>query len=551
MKTLAPMTLAALLVPAALTGCDTEAARSVGEAGVDPGLMTKGGAFGKADASIEAIIVDFEFDGTVLASSSFNARGKVEDQLLYTIGHLNGDNSVGRLDQLEVTDIETRSENGMVRISYHAKLPVAWGDRDFVPDSYRFTLPADISFAGQDAFTDKYNHDCVDFGAHDVTPGSMWYYYRPERSGCELDAADVVETTASLTVSPVNTTGKYPEYHKVWEDDVLSVVAVFGKYEDGATSSSDAGISAYNRFTRAIDDELGRFDLSTIPTDVPFSPGVNTPEIVYTAALPDGKAVEVTVMLVDNVRTAGPEFNSRYAELTPDADLIIYNGHAGLGANIRALAQKGHWVQGQYAMVFMNGCDTYAYIDDALAQAHMAVNPDDAKGTKYLDIITNAMPSFFREMPAASMALVRGLLSYEDPQTYEQMFVGIDSDEVVLVSGEQDNVFVPGGGGGDGGGTDDWDGLDEEDTVVRDEEHRFSTPKLAAGRYVFELTGTGDADLYVRTGMAPTTADFECRPFKSGSEETCIVELASPAEVHVMVRGWDPSSDYMLLGAEG
>ena len=180
MKTLAPMTLAALLVPAALAGCDTEAARSVGEAGVDPGLMTKGGAFGKADASIEAIIVDFEFDGTVLASSSFNARGKIEDQLLYTIGHLNGDNSVGRLDQLEVTDIQTQSENGMVRISYHAKLPVAWGDRDFVPDSYRFTLPADISFSGQDKFTDSYNHDCVDFGAHDVTPGSMWYYYRPD-----------------------------------------------------------------------------------------------------------------------------------------------------------------------------------------------------------------------------------------------------------------------------------------------------------------------------------------------------------------------------------
>ena len=65
------------------------------------------------------------------------------------------------------------------------------------------------------------------------------------------------------------------------------------------------------------------------------------------------------------------------------------------------------------------------------------------------------------------------------------------------------------------------------------------------------LSGNGDADLYVRTGMAPTTADFECRPFKSGSEETCIVELSSPAEVHVMVRGWDPSSDYILLGAEG
>lgn len=518
---------------------------------IDSGAYTKGGGLGKADASVEAIIVDFEFDGEVLASSSFNARAKVEDQLLYTIGHLNGDNSVGRLDQLVVTNLQTTPENGMVRISYHATLPVAWGDRDSVPSQYRFVLPADISFSGQNDFTDKYNHDCVDFGAHDVTSGSMWYYYRPERFGCSIDTADVVEVTADLEISPINTTGRYPEYHKVWEDDVLSVVAVFGKYEDGATSNSDAGIAAYNGFARAIESELDAFDLTMEPANPPFSPGVANPELVYSARLADGKQVQVTALLVDNVRTAGADFNDRYAALTPDADLIIYNGHAGLGANIRALAKKGDWQTGQYAMVFMNGCDTYAYVDNALAEAHMDVNDDDPNGTKYLDIVTNAMPSFFREMPAASMALVRGLLAFDDPQTYEQMFVSIDSDEVVLVSGEQDNVYVPGFGEGGGGDVEPWDGLAAEDDVTRNEEHRFTTPRLAAGRYAFEMTGTGDADLYVRTGLAPTTKDFECRPFKSGSDEVCVVELTTPAQIHVMVRGWDDASSYTLLGDAG
>ena len=45
-----------------------------------------------------------------------------------------------------------------------------------------------------------------------------------------------------LGVTLENTTGKYPEYDKVWEDGTLRVVAIFGKYEDGATTSSDAGI---------------------------------------------------------------------------------------------------------------------------------------------------------------------------------------------------------------------------------------------------------------------------------------------------------------------
>jgi hypothetical protein len=507
----------------------------------------KGGAFGKADASVEAIVVDFEFDATVVATSSFNPAGKIEDQLLYTIGHLNGDNSVGRLDQLQLSGVHTQSVDGQTVISYHARLPVAWGDRDSVPETYELTLPRAISISAQDDFTEAYSHSCVDFGAHDVTRGSMWYYYRPHRSGCDLGDADVVKVTADVSVSPVNTTGKYPEYDKVWEDDVLQVVAVFGKYDDGATSNSDAGISAYNRFSRSIGQELKPFDLTTEPASIPSSPGVDMPQLVFHAALPDGRAVEVVALLVDNVRTAGADFNHRYAELTPEADLIIYNGHAGLGANIRALASKGDWRTGQYAMVFMNGCDTYAYVDSALADAHMAVNPDDTTGHKYLDIITNAMPSFFRDMSGGSLALVRGLMSYDDPQTYEQMFMHIDSDEVVLVSGEQDNEFVPGGGGDGGGET--WEGLTQSGTVARDQEMHFQTPVLEPGRYVFELSGNADADLYVRTGLQPTTGSYECRPFKSGSQETCVVELTSPAAIFGMVRGWATSSDFELVGS--
>ena len=75
------------------------------------------------------------------------------------------------------------------------------------------------------------------------------------------------------------------------------------------------------------------------------------------------------VVIVDNVRTAGAGFNDWYGLHSQDADLIIYNGHAGLGANIRALARKGEWKADQYTVVFMNGCDTYAYVDSALFDA--------------------------------------------------------------------------------------------------------------------------------------------------------------------------------------
>jgi hypothetical protein len=503
---------------------------------------------GKADSSAEAVFVDMTFDGELLASSSFNPKRHIDEQLLYTIGHLNGDRAVGRLDKVVLTNVKTAPEGDNTLISYTASIQVAWGSKTNVPSEYKFMLPRDVTFSGLEEFTKEYNHDCVDFGAHDVDTGSMWYYYRPNRRGCEIAAGHIVTASADVVVSPVNTTGKYPEYHKVWEDGVLNVVAVFGKYEDGKTTDSDAGIAAYNRFHSSIQSALSRHGVTTTPEDLSSRPGVDAPEIRYEAMLDADHRVVVTAMLVDNIRTAPRAFNDRYSELSKDADLVVYNGHAGLGANIRALARKGSWVEGQYAIIFMNGCDTYAYVDSALFDAHADVNEDDDKGTKYADLVTNALPSFFRSMPHATMALVKGLMSFKDPQTYEQMFRDIDSSQVILVSGEEDNVFVP-GMDDDITPVDSWSGLSLGGTVAKNEEIRFETPELPAGTYTFLMEGSGDADLYVRIGSAPDQRKFDCRPFKASSTESCQVEITSPTIIHGMVRGWNASSDFDLVGS--
>jgi hypothetical protein len=187
----------------------------------------------------------------------------------------------------------------------------------------------------------------------------------------------------------------------------------------------------------------------------------------------------------------------------------------------------------------MNGCDTFAYIDDALFNSHKAVNPDDTTGFKYIDIVNNAMPAFFHSMAGASMSMFRGLLNFNEPKTYEQIFRNVDRSQVVLVAGEQDNQFTPGGGGTPTA----WAGLTDAGSVKRGESKKFSTPTLEAGRYTFAITGSGgDADLYVRVGKAPTTNTFDCRPFKTGSNESCTVTLAQPAPIHVMVNGFSSTA---------
>ncbi len=507
-----------------------------------------GEAFDQAFTSARATQLDFTMKLTLESTGSvWNARSLIDSQMLYTMGHLNGDDAVGRLDKVVITDQKTETlASGNSRVTYTVKLPVAWGSKTNLPTSYDFTLPKMADYSGLDAFSTKYSHSCVDFAAHDVTSGSYWYYYRPARSGCAFDEADVIHVTAQVAVSTENTTGKYPEYTKVWEDGVLNVVAVFGKYEDGATTSSDAGIAAFNAFVRAVRAQLAAFNPVTVPASLPSSPGVANPDVSFTATFADGRKVVVTALLVDNVRNTSAEFDARYEALSTRADLIAYNGHAGLGSNVRALARKGHWVAGQYAMFLMNGCDTFAYVDGSMAQTRAVLNTDDPTGTKYMEIITNAMPAYFSEMPDTTMALVRGLLSYDKPMTYEQMFESVDSSQVVVVTGEEDNVFHPGGDPGS------WSGMNESATVSQGQVVRFTTATLKAGKYTFSMTGTGDAGLFVRAGLEPTTRSYDCRGnVKGSSNETCALTLSTDAPVYVMVRGYaGPTATVKLVGSQ-
>jgi Bacterial pre-peptidase C-terminal domain len=66
---------------------------------------------------------------------------------------------------------------------------------------------------------------------------------------------------------------------------------------------------------------------------------------------------------------------------------------------------------------------------------------------------------------------------------------------------------------------------------------------------VFTISGgTGDADLYVRSGAKPTTATFNCRPFLTGNNETCTFTNPAAGDWYVMIRGFAAFSGVTLKG---
>src|SRR5690606_30257303 len=81
---------------------------------------------------------------------------------------------------------------------------------------------------------------------------------------------------------------------------------------------------------------------------------------------------------------------------------------------------------------------------------------------------------------------------------------------------------------------------------------QFWTRSVPAGatNLSFQTSGgSGDADLYVRFGSAPTTSTYDCRPYQNGNNETCSFPSPAAGTWHVMLRGYSAYSGVSLVGS--
>ena len=81
---------------------------------------------------------------------------------------------------------------------------------------------------------------------------------------------------------------------------------------------------------------------------------------------------------------------------------------------------------------------------------------------------------------------------------------------------------------------------------------KFWTMTVPAGASNLQFQtsgGTGDADLYVRFGSAPTTSTYDCGPVSSDNSETCSFTSPAAGTWHVMVHGYGAYSGATLVGS--
>ncbi len=77
--------------------------------------------------------------------------------------------------------------------------------------------------------------------------------------------------------------------------------------------------------------------------------------------------------------------------------------------------------------------------------------------------------------------------------------------------------------------------------------YTFTVPAGATNVSVAISGGTGDADLYVKAGSAPTLSSYDCRPYVTGNNETC-GSLSAGVTYYVSLNAYSAYSGVSLVG---
>ncbi|MFO0668518.1 MAG: hypothetical protein U0235_02675 [Polyangiaceae bacterium] len=419
------LSLALLLVPslALSLGCSAGATED-GAGSADGDEMSE-------LTSHEAVFLDFSLRGEVVAPAGVPARQAIVTQLFYTEGrltHFGGNTRPGFVRVKDVT--ATPAADGSQRITYSAVLPVLWPANQAQPKKYQIAVPKKVDQDSLDAFNAKYDGKC---GTNEYGQATFWHDFDPTVDGCKLEA-DTLRTTATAKPSSGVVADTYPEYDKIYADGALKVVSVVGL--DGFSDQpTDLGTRDFEALVRDVTELSHGTVTEGAKTDFIYRD-------VTIRGTVSGKKYEHRVFLAGAMEIAPAEFEARFGPATADADLVTYDGHSGLGKNIRGITSRGTVTPGQYQVWFLDGCNSLGYLDDDFTAKRRQAN--GGQDTKFVDIIGNGLPSLWPGDETTSFRLIRSLADLAHPKTYSAILEEFPGNQVPAVVGDEDNAFKPG-----------------------------------------------------------------------------------------------------------
>jgi hypothetical protein len=152
--------------------------------------------------------------------------------------------------------------------------------------------------------------------------------------------------------------------------------------------------------------------------------------------------VRVLAMLADtDITSRDGTFHRYFVSAMKNADVVLYDGHSGLGGNLD-LTQlpRFRFNPHKYQVFFFNGCSSYPYFNGSFFRRK--------GGSRNLEVITSGLPTFSSTSGPNTVAFLSRFLDGK-PRSYQTILSEIEASNgdwghfLIGVSGDQDNRWRP------------------------------------------------------------------------------------------------------------
>lgn len=357
-----------------------------------------------------------------------------------------------RVHSVDVDWVNMRAKGEWAEIPYTYK--GVWLVSRLVSGQGGFDLPVPYNEALQ--FTEGWKR-CTDSAPDHQTRSFYWYFWYPQRPGCDLQEGVHYQTVrVQLGKQTPNLTDTRPENDRLREDGELSMTIAFGYVEDpdqpNPRRNSNSGVAEYRKFMSVFEKSYGQgFEKEPIRlADYPRTDGENIEIGSRYTGVVGGLKVKVNVVVaasIDQMELFAKSFSH------DNDDVFMWFGHSRVGSGFDAerfssmLSEYPDYyrVTGKYQVIYWGGCNSYSYYTLPFFDLKAALDPArDPKGTRDLDIIANGMPSFFslnarNAMIATRFFLEPGTTYFDLTKLIENEAKRMGATVLVTVMGDEDN----------------------------------------------------------------------------------------------------------------
>lgn len=346
-------------------------------------------------------------------------------------------------------------ENGAVIIPYNYS--GQWLVNKKIKQGSDFVLPLPLNERLMKTVLWK---NCSDQNPDHQDYGSLWYYWDPERSGCDHQLGKEYQIIKpQLTKKSQQTSVSSPEYEKMIRNKKVSMTFAFGYVEDPADaqpfSDSDYGMGQFRSFLSMVRNNLRTYNFKETDILEQEYLGSYTPSRKIGSRFQfekQGLSFEVKVVAsgsIDQMELFTKSFSH-------DHDAFFgWFGHSRVGNGFDAfkfnsLMQQNklfYSLTADYQMIYWAGCNSYSYYTKPFFDFKSNLIAGDINGTKSLDIISNGLPSYFSLNAVNAEVLLRAIVNIEQRVTYQAIVNQIEQQSrangifvLVNVLGDEDNM---------------------------------------------------------------------------------------------------------------